>query len=215
VVRGVEEVGLIPAIGERPVISRAEMGVPRSTIDAWYRDRATTGHPEKAGRIGRTDYWYADEWTAWHEAYLRGKAESLTRADRGGDPEDLVDAAGAARVLGYANGDVIHANRRLGRFPEPDAYEVARNGRRSPRWRRSTVWAVADDRRGRGGGHKPGTPGAPAKPHPYAGDERLDAVLVLLRSGGQPAAAELATLWGTSQRTAERIVRAARARLTS
>ena len=54
-----EEVVLIPAINGRPVISRADMaarGVPQGTVNGWYRDRARTGHPEKAGRIGRTDY---------------------------------------------------------------------------------------------------------------------------------------------------------------
>lgn len=59
-----EEVGPIPAINGRPVISRAGMaarGVPPATASVWYRDRARTGHPEKAGRIGRTDYWYDDE----------------------------------------------------------------------------------------------------------------------------------------------------------
>ena len=124
-VRLSEEVVLIPAINGRPVISRADMaarGIPPGTVNGWYRDRARTGHPEKAGRIGRTDYWYEDEWTAWHEAYLRGKVESLTRVDRSGDPDDLVDAAEAARMLGYANRYVIHANRRLRHFPEPDAY---------------------------------------------------------------------------------------------
>jgi hypothetical protein len=57
------------------VISRADMaarGVPRTTVNGWYRHRARTGHPEKAGRIGRTDYWYDDEWTAWHDRHLRG-----------------------------------------------------------------------------------------------------------------------------------------------
>jgi hypothetical protein len=34
----------------------AARGVPRTTVDGWDRDRARTGHPEKAGRIGRTDY---------------------------------------------------------------------------------------------------------------------------------------------------------------
>ena len=60
----------------RPVISRADMaarGVPSGTASGWYRDRARTGHPEKAGRIGSTDYWYEDEWTAWHQAYQQGK----------------------------------------------------------------------------------------------------------------------------------------------
>src|SRR5581483_7752466 len=134
-----EEVVLIPAINGRPVISRADMaarGVPRSTVDGWYRDRARTGHPEKAGRIGRTDYWYRDEWTAWHEAYLRGKVEALTQADPRGDPNELVDAAEAARMLRYTSRGVIHANRRLGYFPEPDAYGTTSKGRRAPLWKR-------------------------------------------------------------------------------
>ncbi len=209
-----EEVGLIPAINGRPVISRADMaarGVPPGTVNGWYRDRARTRHPEKAGRIGRTDYWYEDEWTAWHEAYLRGKVEALTRVDRSGDPDDLVDAAEAARMLGYANRYVIHANRRLGQFPAPDGYGKAARGRPAPQWKRSTVWAVADGREGVGGGHKPGGPGAPAKAHPYEGDERLARVMSELRSGIRPSAARLAAEWGTSRRTAERIIRAARA----
>jgi hypothetical protein len=196
------------------VISRADMaarGVPSTTVNGWYRDRARTGHPEKAGRIGRTDYWYEDEWTAWHQAYQRAKIESLTQVDREGDPDDLVDAAEAARMLRYASRYVIHANRRLGYFPEPDAHGPARRGRPAPLWKRSTVWAAADSRPGTGGGHKPGTPGAPAKPHPYAGDERLARVLAVLRSGAQPSAAALAAQWKVSPRTAERVIRAARA----
>ena len=122
-----------------------------------------------------------------------------------------MDAAEAARMLRYANRYVIHANRRLGYFPEPDAYGPARRGRRAPLWKRSTVWAAADGRPGMGGGHRPGTPGAPAKPHPYAGDERLARVLADLRSGARPSAADLAAEWGVSRRTAERIIRAARA----
>jgi hypothetical protein len=188
----------------------AARGIPRTTVNGWYRNRARTGHPEKAGRIGLTDYWYEDEWTAWHDQHVHGKIASLTEIDRDGDPDDLVDAAGAARILRYKNRDVIHANRRLGYFPEPDAYGKARNGRPAPLWKRSTVWAVADGRPGKGGGHKPGTPGAPAKPHSYSGDERLDVVLALLRSGGEPSATELAAAWNTSPRTAGRIIRAAK-----
>jgi hypothetical protein len=195
------------------VISRADMaarGVPRTTVNGWYRDRARTGYPEKAGRIGRTDYWYEDEWTAWHQAHLRNKVDSLTQVDRTGDPDDLVDAAEAARMLRYARRNVIHANRRLGYFPNPDAYGTTAKGRRAPLWKRSTVWAVADSRPGVGGGHKPGTPGAPAKPHPYAGDERLARVLADLRSGVRPSSSALAAEWNVSQRTAERIIRTAR-----
>jgi hypothetical protein len=189
----------------------AARGVPPSTVYGWYRERARTGHPEKAGRIGRTDYWYEDEWTAWLEAYRRGKIESLTQVDRHGNPDDLVDAAEAARMLRYSNRNVIHANRRLGYFPEPDSYGVGGRGPRAPLWKRSTVWAMADGRPGMGGGHQPGTPGAPAKPHAYAGDERLARVLALLRSGARPSAAQLAEEWRVSRSTAERIIRAARA----
>ena len=215
---GREEVVLIPAINGRPVISRADMaerGIPRTTINGWYRERARTGHPEKAGRIGRTDYWYEDEWTAWHQGHLRGKIEALTQVDRQGDPDDLVDATEAARMLRYASRHVIHANRRLGYFPEPDAYGTTSKGRSAPLWKRSTVWAVADSRQGMGGGHKPGTPGAPAKAHPYAGDDRLARVLAELRSGGQPSAASLAAEWCISRRTAERIIRTARGLLAA
>ena len=188
----------------------AARGVPATTVNGWYRNRDRTGHPEKAGRIGRTDYWYEDEWTAWYQAYKRAKIDSLTQVDRRGDPDDLVDATEAARMLRYANRNVIHANRSLGYFPEPDAYGTTSKGLRAPLWKRSTVWAAADSRTGRGGGHRPGTPGAPAKPHPYSGDERLARVLADLRSGTSPSAAELAAEWNLSQRTAERIVRVAR-----
>jgi hypothetical protein len=199
------------------VISRADMaarGVPPTTVNGWYRDRARTGHPEKAGRVGRTDYWYEDEWTAWHEAHQRAKIEALTRVDRDGDPDDLVDAAEAARMLRYSSRYVIHANRRLGYFPEPDAWGPAPRGRPAPLWKRSTVWAAADARPGKSsGGRKPGSPRVPGKPHPYAGDERLARVLAELHSGTRPSAASLAAEWNVSQRTAERIIRAARALL--
>jgi hypothetical protein len=72
------------------------------------------------------------------------------------------------------------------------------------------VWTAADNREGPGGGHKPGSPGAPVKPHPYAGDERLAYVLSELRSGIRPSAAGLAGQWNSSRRTAERIIRVAR-----
>ena len=205
-----EEVAPIPAINGRPVISRADMaarGVPPATASTWYRDRAKTGHPEKAGRIGRTDYWYEDEWTAWHQAHQRVKLGSLTRVDRDGDPDDLVDAAEAARMMGYSGRNVIHANRRLRYFPEPDAHGPARRGRPAPLWKRSTVWAAADRRPGVGGGR---TPADPPRPHPYAGDERLAQVQAGLRAGVQPSAVALAAEWDVSRRTAERIIAVAR-----
>jgi hypothetical protein len=122
------------------LISRADMA---ARGPAGYRQRLVpqpdlTWHLEKAGRIGRTNHWREDEWTPWREGRLRGKVESLTRVDRSGDPDDLVDAA---RALGYANRYVIHANRRLGYFPEPDSYGKAARSRRCD--------GVFDDHEGR------------------------------------------------------------------
>jgi hypothetical protein len=211
-----EEVAAIPAIDGRPVISRADMaarGVPYSTVSGWYRERLRTGHPEKAGRIGRTDYWFEDEWTAWLRAYRTGKVEALTRVDRYGDPGDLVDAAEAARMLRYSSRYVIHANRRLGYFPEPDAHAPGHRGRPVPLWRRSTVWDAADHRTGPHGGHLAGTPGAPPKPHPYAGDARFARALAGLQVGEPLTTAGLAGEWEVSRRTAARILRAARDQL--
>ncbi|HEY6786639.1 MAG TPA: hypothetical protein VI365_04935 [Trebonia sp.] len=198
----------------RAVISRTEMaalGIGRSTLEGWYRNRAVTGHPEKAGRIGRTDYWHAGEWLQWRDSYMRAKISALTECDKSGAEDDLVTATEAARIMGYRGRNVIHSNRRLGYFPEPDAHGPAANGRPVPLWKRSTVWAVADGRTGKAGGHRPGTPGAPAKPHPYAGDPRLREVRDLLRAGREPAAAQLAAKWNVTRRTAERVIRAARA----
>jgi hypothetical protein len=211
------EEDVIPAtINGRPVISRADMQalhhVSVKSAYLWYRNRRATRHPEPAGTIGKTTYWYQDEWLAWHQSWRDRKLQDLTKVDRGGDPDDLVDAAEAARILGYSGRDVIHANLRLGYFPRPDEYATT-TGRRSPRWRRSTVWQAADHRTRTGGGRPPGTPNPSRKPHPYAGDERLEAVLQLLRSGSEPSTEALAGQWQVSQRTVGRIVRAARAQV--
>lgn len=184
--------------------------MPRSTANSWYRDRDGNGYPEKAGRIGRTDYWFEDEWTAWLDGHRRGRVAALTDPDRTGDPDDLVDAAGAAKILRYKNGHVIHSNRRLGRFPEPDAHGTTVKGRAAPLWKRSTVWAVAGRRVPPGGGRPEGSPGPAQKAHPYEGDPRLAQVTAILRSGAEPSAAELAASWAVSRRTAERVIRAAR-----
>src|SRR5215472_7546893 len=136
-------------------------GISVKSANSWYRDREATGHPEPAGMIGRTMYWYEDEWLDWYRSYLDRKRQGLTQVDRSGDPDDLVDAAEAARIMGYSGRDVIHANLRLGYFPRPDGYETTAKGRRSPRWRRSAVWAAADGRQSSGGGRRAGTSSSP------------------------------------------------------
>lgn len=186
-------------------------GVSRQSLYLWIRDRAVNGYPEKAGRIGSTDYWFEDEWAAWLENHQQERIMGLTQVSRGGDPDELVDAAEAARIMGYSSADVIHARRRTGAFPSPDHVRAGGRGRPAPMWRRSTIWTAADSRKPVGGAGRPGrTPGKPPKPHPYADDPRLAAVLAILRSGAEPSSRDLAAQWGVSQRTAERVIRAAR-----
>ena len=206
--------GRIPAIDGRAVISRADLtarGFPRSTVDYWYAHRAATGFPEKAGRIGRTDYWFEDEVLAWLPAHAQGKLAALSGVDRSGNPDDLLDAEASARVLGWSGRDSVHAARRTGHLPQPDEYGTAANGHPAPQWRRSTLWAFADSRpgQGEGGGRRPGTPGK-RKPHQYAGDPRLEQALAHLRTGTLPPTRDLAAQWQVSERTAERIIAAAR-----
>jgi predicted DNA-binding transcriptional regulator AlpA len=97
----------IPAtVDGRPVISRADMvarGVSRQSLYLWYRERANNGFPEVAGRNGRTDYWYEDDWNAWLESHLQVRVGTLTQVNRGGDPDELVDAEEAAQIMGYAS----------------------------------------------------------------------------------------------------------------
>lgn len=173
----------IPSIDGRAVLSRADIvarGMPATTAQWLYRNRAATGHPEAANPGGRPLYWFQDEWESWHERYRRRRAE--TEVDHGGDPQEMVDSAEAARIVGYADRGSIDSRPGTGDFAAPDGY-VSGPGGPSPRWRRATLWAWAASPRQAGQGRKPGTASHRAKPHPYAGDARLDAVLAWLGQG--------------------------------
>jgi hypothetical protein len=207
----------MPEINGRPVIGRADMlkrGIGRSTLDAKYADRANSGHPEKAGRIGRTDYWYEDEWSAWYSSYQQAKRDSHTTIDRTGDPDEPIDANEAARVMRYASSRVIFSNLSHGQFVEPDAPPVQLpNGKASPRWYRRTVWNFADTRPGKGSPRAGARRSRPAKQRsaPYANDERVTVLRHRLEAGERLRADAVAGQYGVSTRTAERMISAARA----
>jgi hypothetical protein len=46
----------------------AEYGLGRSTLEKWYRERASNGHPEPAGTVGSQLAWDATEWDRWYAA---------------------------------------------------------------------------------------------------------------------------------------------------
>ncbi|WP_232835354.1 hypothetical protein [Actinocorallia populi] len=53
-------------------VTRAEImdryGLGRSTLEKWFRERASTGHPEPDGRRGQQLTWDAGAWHAWYSA---------------------------------------------------------------------------------------------------------------------------------------------------
>jgi hypothetical protein len=207
-----------PEVDGRPVINRADImelsGSGRSTAARWYALREENGHPEKAARIDRVDYWFEDDWLAWYAEYRRTLKAKVTAVDHSGDPDELVGAAEAARILNYSAPQVIlsYLNNNPGYFPDPDAHDDT--GRGGPMWRRRTVWKFGEDRQGPGyrGGRPKGVPGA-RKPHPYAGDPRLESTLRRMRKGEELTESALAADLRTSTRTAARILATARALL--
>ncbi|MEO3785420.1 hypothetical protein ABGB12_18980 [Actinocorallia sp. B10E7] len=46
------------------LMARYDLG--RSTLEKWFRERASNGHPEPDGRCGQQLTWDADEWSAWY-----------------------------------------------------------------------------------------------------------------------------------------------------
>lgn len=56
----------------RRVRTRAELmdehGLGRSTLEKWYRERATNGHPEPVGTVGSQLAWDAADWDRWYAA---------------------------------------------------------------------------------------------------------------------------------------------------
>ncbi|MFG2085793.1 hypothetical protein [Spirillospora sp. NPDC048824] len=60
----------------RRVYTRAELmeahGLGRSTLEKWFRERASNGHPEPAGTVGSQLAWDAGAWDRWYAARRTG-----------------------------------------------------------------------------------------------------------------------------------------------
>lgn len=142
----------IRSIGGRPAIDRAGLaqrwGVSLATLDLRIADDQPPATIEEAATNRRQKWWWwLDEADDWMRGFDERKRAALTIVDRSGDPDELVTAPIAARVIGYTS------HRGL----PPDllslADEVAElpSGRKRRYWKRRTLWAYADNRTGKGG----------------------------------------------------------------
>ena len=192
----------------------ARTSVSAATVDHWYHHRARTHFPDKADtdQAGR-DWWWQHDIDAFHTAHLQRRAATFTQVDRSGDPNDLLTAPQAAQVLGHRN----HRSLPDELLDNPDDCEELPSGRLRRRWYRQTVWDYADGRPLRHStGRPPGTGTGPRQPHWYADDPRLNAALALLTDAETTGTnhtglgAELARQLHIGQRTAQRLINAAR-----
>jgi predicted DNA-binding transcriptional regulator AlpA len=189
-------------------------GASLPTVDAWHRCRTATGFPDKVDTDAEgRDWWWQDDIDAFHTAHLATRAAQFTQVDRRGNPDDLLSAPQAAKVLGYRD----HRSLTAALLDRPDDVTELPSGRLRRRWYRRTIWAYADDRVShRSTGRPVGTGTGSSHPYPYADDPRLDATMRLLAEaeadgrGAVGLGAELARQLDITERTARRLLGAAR-----
>lgn len=189
----------------RPVINEADIarraGVPLAT---WRRRDAPAFRSKIPSLFPDSRFLVYDLEQALY--YLQGKPVPVLPAEE--FPEDQLNDKEAAAVLGIDAGTVRSYARRGYLSPGETIY-----GTRV--WRRREIEHRRDHPlgQGKGGGRRAGEAQGPRKPHPYAGDPRLQAASdALAAAPGTPIthiAAGLAREHGGSSRTWERLLKQA------
>lgn len=147
----------------------ARHGFSRATAARLWDQRATNGHPAWAKRAGRVLYWRASEYDSWYADYRRASGPKVRR---GGDPDERVTLAGAARILGMDPTSItMYPQRPPQGWPEPVEVEQLPSGRLRRWYTRAQIQRYADERRV--GGGRPAGPRVQRR-FPYDGDARLD-----------------------------------------
>ncbi|MFC5744238.1 hypothetical protein [Actinomadura rugatobispora] len=121
----------------------ARHGLSRHVLKKLWAERETNGHPRAAYQAGKALYWDEAEWAAWHASYQAAQSDRAER-DRqgGGDPDELITLADAARLLGLAQTSVtVYPKRPPAGWPEPARTEPLGGGRVRRLYRRGDILA--------------------------------------------------------------------------
>ena len=156
-------------INGRPVIDRAGIakftGAALSTVDKWYRNRQRYRFPSRADGVHGA-WWYLDDIEKFWDHYQQAHQAELDRVNRAGDPNELIGAPQAARILGYnTTSDLPTALLNLA-----DDITTLPSGRLRRKWRRRTLWSWADHHVGHRRTGRPTGPKGPRGTIDHHGD---------------------------------------------
>lgn len=133
------------------LVTRADLqerhGLGRSTLERLWALREGNGHPAPVKTLDRVMYWDSDQWEAWYVDYKKRTQRREIQVDRGGDSDELLTLADAARVLGVAPVSIVHHPTRMPRgWPDPVEVEELPSGRLRRWYRRADIWTYAETR---------------------------------------------------------------------
>ena len=151
----------------------AELGLSVGRINSLYAERAKNEFPAHVDQRGRARLWDLAEVREWYEGREPSRLQELSLA---GDPDELLNAAEVAKVLGYKSHSQIttYLKEHPGYFPEPDDVEQLGTYKRQ-KWRRQTIadWRASRPGKGKRAGAKRQAPALPAVPADGDPDELL------------------------------------------
>ncbi|MFJ8988802.1 helix-turn-helix transcriptional regulator [Streptomyces sp. NPDC102279] len=152
----------------------AELGLSVARVNSLYAEREKNDFPVHVDQRGRARLWDLAEVRRWHEGRQPSRLQELSLA--GGDPNELLNAAQVAKVLGYKSRSQIttYLAEHPGYFPEPDEVEQLGTYKRQ-KWRLQTIadWRATRPGKGKRAGATRQAPALPDVPADGDPDELL------------------------------------------
>jgi hypothetical protein len=141
-------------INDRLVLDRNgvadRLGTHISRVDAFIAGAPDNGFPPPV-----EDRWYdTEDIDTFADAHDQQQRDTLTKIDYTGDPDELVNKADIARIVGYRSPTNLNKSSLLDTLIElnqPEHNTTTASGRVRMRWPRRTAWAAAEQRTGRTG----------------------------------------------------------------